>query len=292
MALMDHSELVSEYILRGQARLPFVLVEGVTDRSLWLEYADCDPIPTQGKDQIIDALKSYMLREAKGVAGIIDLDYTLISQSYERDMPNLLYDDCCPDMESILLSSPALKKVLRHELMSKDIDVAAVHKFADALNQEAHRLAAEIGYFRWLNERECYRLNFKTLRIADFVGGNPLALDRNWLAKRLAEERDSISSRQLLDETTDLRENPPTDIIQLCRGKDVVAIMAHILPRVYQEHFDAELPTSAKTLMQAKQLAKELCKTYEYIYFTETSLFQRICDWQKANKPYRILRDF
>ncbi len=290
MPVMHAEDLVSEYILRRHTGKTFVMVEGVTDRALWLEYADCNPIPTQGKEIIIDALKSYMLHKAKGVAGIIDLDYTLISHTYDRESPNLLYDDCCPDMETILLRSDALKKVLRHELDEMEID--AVHAFADVLTTESHRLAAEVGYFRLLNEREDYGLNFKALFIADFIDGDTLKLDCDWLARRLAENRSGISSDELLREVGELREEHPPDNIQLCRGKDVIAIMATILPTLYEKHFGEELPESAQALSQEKQLAKELRKAYEYIYFQKTSLFQRIREWEAHNRPYRIIRDF
>ena len=289
MTLTEHSELVSEYILRCWTAKPFVMVEGLTDRALWVEYADCDPIPTQGKELILDALNSYMLREAQGVAGIIDLDYTLISQTYQRDMPNLLYDDRCPDMEVILLQSPALSKVLRHELPDKDVD--AIHDFADLLNRESQRLAAEIGYFRWLNEVEHYGLNFKALRITDFVVDNdPLTLDREWLARRLAEGRGGISSEQLLRETAGLRESNPPDNLQLCRGKDVVSIMAHILPTLFESHFGKALPNSASFLLKETRLAKELRKAFEYIYFKQTALFGCIQNWENTNCPYKILK--
>ncbi len=288
MMLTKHDELVSEFILRRWTGKPFVMVEGVTDRALWAEYSDCDPIPTQGKELILDALNSYMLREAQGIAGIVDLDYTLISQTYQSDMPNLLYDGCCPDMEMILLGSPALKKVLRHEL--PDVDIDAAHNFAELLSRESQNLAAEYGYFRWLNEREQYGLSFKALRVQDFVDSNALTLDCKWLARRLAEGRDGISSDELFCEVGKLRELEPPDNVLLCRGKDVIAIMAHILPALYESRFGEALPDSAREIFQAKRLAKELRKAYEYIYFTDTSLFGCIQNWENSNRPYKILK--
>ncbi len=270
----------------------FVMVEGKTDEVLWEEFRskkDCTLYPAQGKDRIIAALDITKKRGLCGVAGIIDLDYTLISQTYQRDMPNLLYDDRCPDMEVILLQSPALRKVLRHELPDKDID--AIHDFADLLNRESQRLAAEIGYFRWLNEVEHYGLNFKVLRITDFVvDSDPLTLDRGCLARRLAEGRGGISSEQLLRETAGLRESNPPEDIQLCRGKDVIAIMAHIMPTLYESHFGKVLPNSASFLLKETRLAKELRKAYEFIYFKQTSLFGCIRTWESANNPFKILK--
>ncbi len=269
----------------------FILVEGKTDEVLWEEFRsreDCTVYPVNGKDRVVAALDIIRKRDTRGVAGIVDADYWLITQAEELGTANLLYDDCCPDMEMILLCSPALKKVLRHELPDEDIDAA--HDFADRLNREARRLAADIGYFRWLNERKSgYGLNFKALRVTDFVDSDSLTLDREWLARRLAEGRDGISSEELLREVDTLGEQDPPKI-QLCRGKDVIAIMAHILPALFESQFGRRLPESAKEIFQEKRLAKELRKAYEYIYFKQTSLFGCIQKWENTNSPYKILK--
>ncbi len=269
----------------------FVMVEGRTDEVLWEEFRsrnDCTLYPSYGKDKIVDALGITKKRGMNGVAGIIDADYWLITDADELGTDNLLYDDCCPDMEVILLQSPALKKVLRHELPGEDID--AVHAFADALNHESQRLAAEIGYFRWLNEVEGYGLNFKALRLADFIDAETRTLDCDWLARRLAEGRDGISSERLLSETAELRANHPPENPQLCRGKDVLAIMAQLLPALYQARFGEEPPENIRELFQDRRLAKELRKAYEFIYFMRTSLFGCIQNWENTNSPYKILK--
>ena len=271
----------------------FVMVEGKTDQVLWEEFRakeDCTLYPTQGKGKILAALQVTKHRNMRGVAGIVDADYWLITEADELSNENMLFDDCCPDMEMILLRSDALRKVLRHELENAESDDA--HAFADALTRDSHRLAAEVGYFRLLNECNNYGLNFKSLMIADFVDGDPPQLDCEWLARRLAENRSDISSEQLLNEAASLREAYPPDNIKLCRGKDVIAIIASILSALYEAYFNEELPDSAQALTQAKQLAKELSKAYEYIYFQNTSLFQRIRSWENNNSPFRIIRDF
>jgi len=287
MPLTEHSELVSEYVLRRWTGKPFVMVEGVTDRALWAEYADCDPIPTQGKDLIVDALKSYMLREAKGIAGIIDLDYELISQSFERELPNLLYDDCCPDMESILLRSPALKKILRNNLYNYEID--DVHQFAEKLISESQFLAAEFGYFRLLNHIKDYCIRFRDFDVTEVIDPDIPQLDRAKTAKRLAQQKAWISSEVLLQEVDELQAVYPPDNIQLCRGKDVVSIIAYLLPILFKAQFGEELPKDAKSAFQEKALSIRLRSAYDSGYFKRTSLFGCIRSWENTNSPYRIL---
>ena len=287
------NEMVNEYRLARNSieGKSFVMVEGKSDRALWTEFippANCYIVYADGKSDIVDALKTPVLRGIEGIAGIVDADYWLITDADELGTDNLLYDDCCPDMEVILLQSPALKKVLRHELPGEDIDT--VHAFADALNHESQRLAAEIGYFRWLNEVEGYGLNFKALRLADFIDAEKLTLDCDWLARRLAEGRDGITSERLLSETAELRENNTPETPQLCRGKDAIAIMAQLLPALYQARFGEELPENIREVFQDRRLAKELRKAYEFIYFKRTSLFGCIQNWENTNRPYKILK--
>ena len=212
----------------------FVMVEGKTDLVLWEEFRakdDCTLYPTQGKDKIIDALQVTRKRELKGIAGIIDADYWLITDADELGAENLLYDDCCPDMESILLCSPALKKVLRHTL--DDLDIDDIHDFADSLKESSLRLAMEFGYFRLLNQLRDYGLHCNSIYLADVIDLDRLELDRDWVALRLAENCDAVTSEQLLEETVELREKcPPRDHQALprqgCLGNHGVALAAPV----------------------------------------------------------------
>ena len=275
--------------LSGQ-NTSFVMIEGETDRAALEQFVagNCNLFPSKGKDNILFALRSSGFTDVPGIAGIIDLDYTLICDSYERDMPNLLYDDYCPDMESLLLNSPALKKVLRHTF--DDITIDEIRDFAVELTNAALGLAMEFGYFRWLNHCRDYGLACNQIRFDEVVDAESLALDCRWVARRLAESNESVTGEQLVEETAELRAKCPPETIQLCRGKDVLAIMALVLPRLYESRFGSALPASAKMLTDKIQLAKELRKAYEYLYFRDTSLFSCIRAWEESNSPYEILK--
>ena len=292
------------YMVQVYGKDTFVMVEGETDEEIWGDFASekCGLFPSYGKENIIEALTRSDLRQLPGVAGIIDLDYTLITQSFDRDIPNLLYDNRCPDLEMILLQSPALKMSMRCALNGEEIDTA--DRFTDTLYTLSQKLAAEFGYFRLLNELEDYGINFKkfnyrhkkdyiNFRDADFIDVEKLQLRHNWTATRLTgSSQQSLDSGDLLQAIAALKRKYSPGATQLCRGKDVLAIMAYIAPRVYQQHFDDALPESARELFDEARLAIELRKAYEYIYFVDTSLYQRIRDWQCANHPFRIIRDF
>ena len=269
----------------------FVMVEGKTDQVLWEEYRareDCTLLPAQGKDKIIAALEVTRKRKMRGVAGIVDADYWLITEADELGTENLLYDDCCPDLETLLLSSPALKKVLRNNLYNYDVD--EIHEFAEDLTCVAKRLAAEFGYFRLLNHVKDYGIRFRDFDFSEVIDVDTLQLDSVETAKRLASTTADITGEDLLREVDELRERHPANRLQLCRGKDVVAILAILLPLRFKAKFGEDLPTSAAAALADRALSIHLRSAYDTTYFTETSLYGCIRNWECANIPYKILR--
>ncbi|MCY3780793.1 MAG: DUF4435 domain-containing protein [Chloroflexi bacterium] len=270
----------------------FVMVEGKTDEVLWEEFRsreDCTLYPAQGKDRIIAALGVTKKRGMQGVAGIVDADYWLITEADELGTKNLLYDDCCPDMESMLLCSPALKKVLRNNLYNYDVD--EMHQFAEKLTREAQRLAVEFGYFRLLNHlMNDYDLRCNTIRFEEVIDSDTLELDCEWVARRLAEDLSDITGEQLLRQVSELRTQYPPDNPQLCRGKDIVEILAYLLPLRFKAEFGEDLPQGLTAAFQGRALSISLRSAYDSAYFKGTSLFHCIRKWECANEPYRILK--
>ena len=269
----------------------FVMVEGKTDHVFWEEYRskqDCTIYPVNGKDRVVDTLGITNKRGSRGVAGVVDADYWLISEADELGADNLLYDDRCPDMESILLSSPTLKKLLRNELYNYDIE--KIHELADRLKSEGLRLAMEYGYFRLLNHLNDYGLHCNSICLKEVVDTEALELDRTLVASKLTGDKPGLASDELLRQVEDLRERFPPDNLQLCRGKDVVSIMAHILPTLFKRQFGANLPPDAERAFEEKALSIRLRSAYEFGYFKQTSLFDCIQKWENTNCPYKILK--
>lgn len=293
MTSIETPVIVAEYYLARVYRKSFLILEGETDKDTWGQFiaerhCHTHPLPYgQGKDQIMCALKME-LSEAQGVAGLIDADYWLITNSNELQTKNLVYDSCYPDSEIILLSSPTLSHVLKSDL--DNLLNSQVEEFVEKLQNQAHRLAAEYGYFRLLNHLNCYGLKCNALPLSEVVDIDTLELDAKLVAARLTGERSDILSDDLLHQVDELRKRYPPENLQLCRGKDVIAIMAHILPALYESHFGEALPDSVREIFQERRLARELRKAYEYIYFKSTSLFGCIQNWEKANCPYKILK--
>lgn len=294
MTRMEPPNYVSEYYLARFASKSFVMVEGTTDRALWNEYTDrmlCSLYPTKedkGKDTIIAALKSTHLRDMLGFAGIVDADYWLITQAPELNTDNLLYDDCCSDMELILLRSDALKKILRNNFYNFDID--EIDCFAETLIRESYRLAAEFGYFRLYNDVNDCGLRCNAIPLAHVIDVETLELEAKLVASKLTGHIPGLTSEDLLQQVAQLREQYPPNNRKLCRGKDVVAIIAHIFPALFEAHFGKDLPPNTSAAFKEMPLSISLRSAYEFGYFKQTSLFKRIQEWEDQNCPYKILK--
>jgi hypothetical protein len=271
------------------------MLEGKTDEDTWGKFVaqQCchiHPLPYgEGKDKIMASLKMD-LSEEMGVAGLVDADYWLITNSYELQTKNLVYDCCYPDSEMIVLNSLTLQDVLKDKLGTCDRKQKEVDEFAKKLRNQSVRLATEFGYFRLLNHIEDYGLHCNAIRFEDVIDCAALELDRVLIASKLSGDKPGLTGDDLLHQVDELRKRYPPDDLQLCRGKDVIAIMAHILPALYKSHFGEALPDGAREIFQEKRLAKELRKAYEYIYFKDTSLFGCIQNWESTNSPYKILK--
>lgn len=275
----------------------FVMVEGKTDHVFWEEYRskeDCTIYPVKGKGRIVAALNITKKRGNRGVAGIVDGDYWLITDADELGTENLLYDKCFPDMESLLLNSNALKKLLRNHLYRFDIE--RVHEFAEKLKAEAQRLASEFGYFRLLNYIGNYGISFKEMWKkychGDFilVGKRTREFNREDFCVKLKEICPHVLEYDLLTEIDQLRQQYPAGEIQLCQGHDFVATLAYILPNLYKSEFQEDVPDNMKMSFHDKLLSASLRSAYEYGYFKETSLFDCIQKWEVENTLYRILK--
>lgn len=303
-------EIVTEFLFSAPISKTWVLVEGESDVAFLWEYRtedECVLIDMQGKSQITEALSSHVIRGQPGIVGIVDADYWIINQSPNLSIDNVLCDAEHPDMEVLLFSSPALRKSLRHDirrLPDVTVPVVQIESFADLLATKAFCLGMEIGYFRLLNEFENYGISFSCFwqahRLEEFVVGPDRTFDFDWFARRLADHHKTkwtekpdrwIPYDELLDGVDELKERYPMPDKRLCRGKDVIAAAELIGPNLLESEFSSQLSTEQLSLIDFDDLSTELRKCYEYIYFMETSLHERIIVWQDANPGFRIIRD-
>ena len=276
----------------------FLLLEGYTDRALIEEYrdTDCRLIITGSKEKSIEVLGIVRGKDAlQGVAAIIDLDCWIVTGADELNDGNLLYDDT-PDLETMLLDSPALHKLLRNSMTGKDPSRAA--QFADELRQSARRLGLECGRFRTV---DCFNksLGLELSVLEDdlnyLLDLSSLRFDRSRAAQKLTGGLQSISQSQLLGHVESLAVERGQIYI---RGKDILSILVLIFPVVYRKYFNDEdlllklqsdIEPRGNEAMYSK-LQSILRQNYESTYLAGSMFFTRIKNWESDNSPFRILR--
>ncbi len=261
----------------------YVLVEGKTDQAVWARFkADhCELMRADGKDKVIATLQLANRKYPSwgNVAAIVDPDVWLIEESDELHIANLLYDDI-PDLDLMLIKSPALKTVVRNT-----ITVDRADEYTERLRKEALRLGKEIGYFRLFQYRNReYNLNFGSIVFEDVIDKRTFELDVDSVAELLVRNS-AITRMQLLERIEILRNKYSADV-RLCRGHDVRAIIACLIK------FDDNLSEKVKIQTKSGELSRTLRMAYEFTYFITTQLYSRIRKWESENTPFRIVQDF
>ena len=99
---------------RGQYSGSFVLVEGeISDLKFYSNLIDrdeCQIVPAHNKDNALGALEMLERDEVSGVIAIVDANFMDFKVG-RRTSPNLFVTDT-HDLETMILNSPALEKIL------------------------------------------------------------------------------------------------------------------------------------------------------------------------------------
>ena len=270
----------------------YVLYEGPTDRAFWSAFiaSRCVLVKAYNKEGVEAVLNTINERQPawNNIAGIVDPDYWLADESEKLKTPNLLYDDM-PDLEMTLIHSSALEKVVRNTLIHLSDDDFI--RLCTAIRDRATRLGAEFGYFRLIDFRHRhYNLSFNSVSFRDVVDVADETFNHRLTAERLVQ-KSSVSSAELSEMVVELRAaHPPNP--RLCRGKDVLALIAIVAPVVYKETVGKEMSGKASIQLKSNELFRALRIAFEFAHFKVTALFHRIRDWERDNSPFRIIQDY
>lgn len=266
----------------GYARTVFLIVEGITDEKVYQHFV------TEGvqieigysKDNVIQALSNLRADNFQGVLAIIDADFMLLG-SFVPSPPDLLLTDS-HDLETMILQSPALEKVL-DEFGSKE----KIDSHLKSRNKDVRSLLLEcarpVGYLRWLSIRDKLSLRFEGLDFDRRIVTDGLMINIDALIRRVQ----SLSDKQIYtDEDIKTKllqlQDPSHDPWLVCCGHDMIRILSFGLRR--------SLGTTNSNDTRPELLEKCLRLAYEWSYFCETRLYAAIRLWEKQNEPFVILR--
>jgi hypothetical protein len=255
----------------------FLIAEGDTDARVWKNLVDstkCRVENAYNKDLAVKVLNILEKDNFAGVLAIVDADFWILEGTVPSS-PNLLLTDT-HDLETMLLKSPALEKLLLEHGSEQKIK-----DFAKDIRQTLLESAKIIGYLRWASLKFNYGLKFEGLKFKK-LRDDTLILDESKLIKIVKDK----SENKGLDETKiranmDSLKTDTQDMWHVCCGHDMISILSIALCK--------ELGSCQPQKVEPNVLEQDLRLAYESSYFCKTQLYAAIQQWEKNNQPFQVL---
>lgn len=255
----------------------FLIAEGDTDARVWKNLVDstkCRVEIAHNKDNAVQVLNILEQAHFAGVLAVVDADFDILEGTVSVSQ-NLLFTDT-HDLETMLLKSPALEKVLA-EHGSED----KIKGFGKDVRQTLLESAKIIGYLRWASLKFDYCLKFEDLAFNKFVDKETLALNESNLIKTIKNNSQKLG----LDETEvktkmDSLKTNAHDMWYICCGHDMIAILSIALCKA--------LGSCNSKQVEPNILEKDLRLAYESSHFRLTKLYIAIQTWEQTNQPFHV----
>jgi len=261
----------------------FLLVEGYTDKTFYERFVDkskCESISYSDRNPskfwAIAVLSILEKQNIQGILAIVDADFDhLESPSYIS--PNLLRTDT-HDLETMLLNSPALDKVIT-EFGSED----KINKFSPDIRIAILESGKPIGYLRWISQIRGLNLKFEGITFSSFIDKITLKIDQLEFIREVKNnsQAHSLKNEDLQQQinTKKLNEHDPW---QICCGHDLVEILSLGLCKA--------IGSAKASDVEPKSLERSLRLAYEETYFYNTQVYLYICSWETNNQPFKVLK--
>jgi hypothetical protein len=265
-------------MLRTQHSGSFLIAEGDTDSRVWKNLVDstkCCVENAYNKDKAVEVLNILEKENFAGVLAIVDADFWILEGTVPSS-PNLLLTDT-HDLETMLLKSPALEKLLLEHGSEQKIK-----DFAKDIRQTLLESAKVIGYLRWASLKFDYSLKFEDLAFRGFVEKGTLVLNKSDLIKTVKDksQKPGLDEREI-QQKMDSLTTTTQDMWYVCCGHDMIGILSIALCK--------ELGSCKPQKVEPNVLEQDLRLAYESSYFCKTQLYAAIQQWEKNNQPFQVL---
>jgi len=254
----------------------FIIVEGSSDLKFYSQIVLEDGIVVASNKSMAIAILEILNKDSfLGVVAIVDKDFDEL-RAILPQVDNLFFTDS-HDLETLLIQSPALEKVLG-ELGSKE----KINKLGRDVRDTLLNAGCSIGYLLWISLQDRLNLKFEGIKSSNFLDKETLVLDEI----RLIEEVKNKSNKPAL-KNKDIQKqinqfkNLNHDRWQVCRGHDLVQIMSFGLTYAIGSQKSAEVTVES--------LERSLRLAYQPSYFSQTKLYSDLEHWQQQNN-YQILK--
>ena len=280
MIVPSPRELANEVrMTRSQFRGAFLIVEGRDDNLFMLEFISretCKIIVAYGKQNVCDAIAILDNDRFDGALGMIDSDFDRIEAVPARSR-NLVMPEC-HDLFTMLVSSPALARVLREYGSPEKLDRVGKTPL-EALTE----VALPIGYLRLHSIRAGMNLRFTDLNYTRWIDARSLRADTRNLIETVKNrsQMHNLSTNDVLEAIADLHD-AGYDRREVCVGTDLVEALSIGLRRVLGSRPAAEV--------RVDYLKSGLRLAYSDTEFRASTLKRDIEHWQLLSPDYQVLR--
>jgi hypothetical protein len=260
----------------------FLVVEGETDSRTYENFIhsnECQVIVAHNKDNAIEA--TYLLDKDKkqGILTIVDADF-LFLESILPSSDNILYTDT-HDLETMILRTSSFDKLLR-EMGSK----RKISKFKETQGKDIRTIlldsGAIIGYLRWISKKDNLNLKFKGISFREFTDKDSISID---ITKLITSVQNNSNRTGLfipgLKSKIKMLVDQNHDQWHVCCGHDLINLLSIGLQKAIGSHNSNQVSQEI--------LERQLRLSYERSFFRRTQLYQSIRQWEKQNRPYKIL---
>jgi hypothetical protein len=254
----------------------FLIVEGHSDKLVYSNFVNsetCEFVISDGKEQALNTMKILDNDKFTGVLAVVDADFDRLENNFPESPNILLTDD--HDLEMMMLKTNALDKLINERGSEAKIKNKNIREILLKIGQE-------IGYLRWISQKNNLSLRFEGLDFGKFIKKDKLEIDYSDLIKTIKDHSQKQSLvNQEIEEKIEILRNKEHDPSQVCCGHDIMQILSLALCKAWG--------TCKPTDVKAENLERDLRLAYEKSYFYQTQLYFLIQNWQNTNVPYQVL---
>lgn len=291
--------LLGEKRIRNPDKLTIILVEGSSDQKmlgLFANTQNCLIVVAEGKNNAIEALKLLSAQRERGIVAFVDNDFdTLTGRTITHN--NVIISDL-HDMETMIISSPALRKYIGLLLPPHKND--KIDKFTEEVKNILIRITHPLGCLRWVTIENNCRLSLKKIPLEELIdfAQYKLRLDDLVELRCKTKSTEDMCGKENLIKLVEEKRTTSLNPWLVCQGHDLIRVLFVILPKLLPGYF------SARTEEQKERLNKTILEKigsdhlifdwllgcYEADSFKGTQMYKQIKEWETRNSPYKILR--
>ena len=283
--LTPHDIANTVRMMRPQYTGSVVIVEGDSDARVYGRFIDdirCRIVPAHGKSNVLIAMGLLDRNRTRGILAIIDCDFSHLD-GIEESSANIMTTDT-HDLETMIIKSKALDIVMA-EFGSK----SRARRVGASIRDMLLEATVPIGYLRWVSSKnqENLGVSFRDIPYPKVIKTDEMSMEANIDAiiteAKARSQHVPFDDGELKAKVTSLLESQPHDPWHVCRGHDMI----HILAIGFNEVFGNRQAKRATY----EQIDKIMRIAYDITEFAKSNLCSLLREWETSHPGYHIFPD-